>query len=78
VLGAIEAAREATAKPIVVYPNSGETWDAAARRWAGCGAFPVDLVRSWRAAGAALIGGCCRTGPAQITAIRHALETEGA
>ena len=78
VLGAIEAAREVTAKPIVVYPNSGETWDAAARRWAGCGAFPVDLVRSWRAAGAALIGGCCRTGPAQITAIRHALETEGA
>jgi homocysteine S-methyltransferase len=78
VLGAIEAAREVTAKPIVVYPNSGETWDAAARRWAGSGAFPVDLVRSWRAAGAALIGGCCRTGPAQITAIRHALEAEGA
>ena len=77
VLGAIEAAREVTAKPIVVYPNSGETWDAAARRWAGSGAFPVDLVRSWRAAGAALIGGCCRTGPGQITAIRHALETEG-
>lgn len=73
VLGAIEAARAVTAKPIVVYPNSGETWDAAARRWRGSAAFPVDLVRSWRAAGAALIGGCCRTGPSQITAIRHAL-----
>jgi homocysteine S-methyltransferase len=79
VLGAIEAAREVTAKPIVVYANSGETWDAAARRWRGRGAFPVELVRSWRAAGASLIGGCCRTGPTQITAIRHALaETVGA
>ena len=79
VLGAIEAACEVTAKPIVVYPNSGETWDAAARRWRGHGAFPVDLVRSWHTAGAAVIGGCCRTGPTQITAIRQALaETVGA
>lgn len=77
VLGAIEAAREVTAKPIVVYPNSGETWDARARVWRGRAAFPTDLVRSWRTAGAALIGGCCRTGPSQITAIGHALADAG-
>lgn len=73
VLGAIEAAREVTTKPVVVYPNSGETWDAAARRWRGRAAFPPEAVRSWQAAGARLIGGCCRTGPGQITAIGRAL-----
>jgi homocysteine S-methyltransferase len=73
VLGAIEAAREVTAKPIVVYPNSGETWDAGARRWRGNAAFPTELVQSWRIAGAALVGGCCRTGPSQVSAIRRAL-----
>jgi homocysteine S-methyltransferase len=78
VLGAIEAAREVTAKPIVVYPNSGETWDAGARRWRGKAAFPTELVQSWRVAGAALVGGCCRTGPSQISAIARAFaDTNG-
>jgi homocysteine S-methyltransferase len=78
VLGAIDAAREVTGKPIVVYPNSGETWDAEARRWRGDAVFPTELVQSWRVAGAALVGGCCRIGPTQITAIAQALaRTEG-
>jgi homocysteine S-methyltransferase len=78
VLGAIDAAREVTGKPIVVYPNSGETWDADARRWRGDAVFPTELVQSWRVAGAALVGGCCRIGPTQITAIAQALaRTEG-
>lgn len=76
VLGAVEVARGVTSKPIVAYPNSGETWDAAGRRWRGRAAFPNELVRSWRAAGAGLIGGCCRTGPTQITAIAMALGTD--
>ena len=73
VLGAVTAARAATAKPIVAYPNSGETWDGTARRWRGNAALPVGLAASWRAAGAGLIGGCCRTGPAEIAAIVEAL-----
>jgi homocysteine S-methyltransferase len=78
VLGAIHAAREVTGKPIVVYPNSGETWDAEARRWRGDAVFPTELVRSWRVDGAALVGGCCRIGPTQITAIAQALaRTDG-
>jgi homocysteine S-methyltransferase len=76
VRGAVEAARRVTSKPIVAYPNSGETWDAAARSWRGHAAFPTELVRSWRDAGAGLIGGCCRTGPAQIAAIARALADE--
>ncbi len=57
-----------TAKPIVVYPNSGEGWDAAAGRWQPATGPDVDATgaRSWVAAGARLVGGCCRVGPARI------------
>lgn len=59
------------AKPVVVYPNSGEAWDAAARTWRGendvCH-FRA-LARSWFAAGAQAVGGCCRTGPPHIAAV---------
>ncbi|MEU0523719.1 homocysteine S-methyltransferase [Streptomyces niveus] len=34
---AIALAATITAKPVVVYPNTGEKWDAQARRWAGEG-----------------------------------------
>jgi S-methylmethionine-dependent homocysteine/selenocysteine methylase len=33
-------------------------------------------VRGWVAAGARLVGGCCRVGPEQITAVAGALHTE--
>lgn len=62
-----------TGRPVVVYPNSGETWNAAARTWGGDPTFQPADVRSWAAAGAGLIGGCCRVGPAQITALASAL-----
>jgi len=72
-LPAIELARAVTGKPVVVYPNSGEQWDGTTRSWSGAGTFAPGLVRSWRAAGAALIGGCCRVGPAEIGALAAAL-----
>ncbi|MFP5230163.1 MAG: homocysteine S-methyltransferase [Acidobacteriota bacterium] len=61
-------------RPVIVYPNSGETWDAATRTWqgtsdiAGYGA----LARAWYTAGAQAVGGCCRTGPAHIAAVAEA------
>lgn len=64
-------------KPVAVYPNSGETWDAATRSWRGLadpGSFSA-LARAWYAAGAQAVGGCCRTGPAHIAAIAEALRT---
>ncbi|MFC0678061.1 homocysteine S-methyltransferase [Lysobacter korlensis] len=73
VLGAIAAARRATDKPIVVYPNSGELWDAKNRTWVGEPGFPRDLVERWLDAGAWIIGGCCRVGPAQISRIASVL-----
>ena len=63
--------RTVTSLPIVVYPNSGEGWDAAARRWTGARSERVDAVAAarWRAAGATLIGGCCRVTPDQIAGL---------
>ncbi|MFE3140019.1 homocysteine S-methyltransferase [Streptomyces scopuliridis] len=63
---AVELAASVTGKPVVVYPNSGEGWDAVARRWRGNATFDPSRVRSWQAAGARLVGGCCRVGPEQI------------
>jgi homocysteine S-methyltransferase len=64
----IERIRSATRKPIVVYPNSGQTWDAAGRRWIGRAdvASFLSAARQWRLAGATAIGGCCMTGPEHV------------
>lgn len=70
----VATASRVSGKPAVVYPNSGERWDGAARVWRGApaaGAGPADAAR-WVAAGARLVGGCCRVSPAQIAAIAAA------
>lgn len=63
--------RKGTDKPIVVYPNSGERYDAVAKLWHGSslGHSYGELARSWFEQGARLIGGCCRTTPADIRSI---------
>ncbi|HLF74592.1 MAG TPA: homocysteine S-methyltransferase [Anaerolineales bacterium] len=67
----IRAAQEATDKPILVYPNSGETYDPTRNDWSG-DRMPDpfgEQARSWFEAGARLIGGCCRTTPEDIRVI---------
>jgi homocysteine S-methyltransferase len=67
----LACARAATSRPLLVYPNSGEHYDAEHKCWHGhgqAGAF-ADMARDWRRAGASLIGGCCRTGPEHIRAL---------
>ncbi|MCT9090694.1 homocysteine S-methyltransferase [Streptomyces sp. ASQP_92] len=63
---AVPLAASVTGKPVVVYPNSGERWDAVGRRWTGGARFEAARVAEWTAAGARLVGGCCRVGPAEI------------
>ncbi|MGI5136072.1 MULTISPECIES: homocysteine S-methyltransferase [unclassified Streptomyces] len=70
---AVETAARVTGKPVVVYPNSGETWDARARAWDGRTTFATTRVTGWRDVGARLIGGCCRVGPRQIASIAETL-----
>jgi homocysteine S-methyltransferase len=70
---AVALAAEVSGKPVVVYPNSGEDWDAAARSWTGPATFSPARVRSWLSAGARLVGGCCRVGADQIAALSQDL-----
>jgi homocysteine S-methyltransferase len=67
----IRAAKKATEKPVLVYPNSGETYDAAKNDWDGDPVFHSfgEEAREWYDAGARLIGGCCRTTPEDIRVI---------
>jgi homocysteine S-methyltransferase len=76
VSGLIGKIRDATDKPIVVYPNSGEGYDAGAKRWLQAVDGPLDLAAEgprWYRQGARIIGGCCRTGPEDIRRLRAAL-----
>jgi len=70
--GAIAAAREVAGKPVIVYPNSGEEWDARRRAWTGRSGYSAAQPRQWIAAGASIVGGCCRVRPADIAAIARA------
>jgi homocysteine S-methyltransferase len=71
----LDELREGTDKPLAVYPNSGQVWDADARCWLGDGevAFGA-MIASWVQHGAGWIGGCCGTGPAHIAEVRHVLD----
>jgi homocysteine S-methyltransferase len=77
VLAAIAAAREVTGKPVIVYPNSGEEWDARRRAWTGRSRYSTAQARQWMAAGATIVGGCCRVRPADIAVIARAAADVG-
>lgn len=73
--GALEIAGEVSesgGKPFVVYPNSGEGWDAARGSWTPPVTFDPGAAAGWVASGARLVGGCCRVGPALIADVRAA------
>jgi len=73
----IREAQKTTSKPILVYPNSGETYDALENDWNGdpaCDSFG-EQARAWYRMGARLIGGCCRTTPEDIRVIASWVRT---
>jgi homocysteine S-methyltransferase len=81
VMELLQRMREHADRPLIAYPNSGENYDARAKRWmhtaerggtAECPRF-ADSVLEWYRAGARLIGGCCRTTPEDVSGIRAQL-----
>ena len=66
---------------LVAYPNSGEEWDAKAREWVKETGFRGDrgaldfarMSQEWFAAGATVLGGCCRTTPTHIRTMNEVL-----
>jgi len=72
----LDELRAASDVPAIVYPNSGEDYDAATKTWSGendAAAF-ARLALGWRERGARFIGGCCRVGPDHIRALASALK----
>lgn len=69
--GALTRLRSHSSKPLLVYPNSGEVYDAKTKTWS----HPPqekpwgDFIGKWHALGAVCLGGCCRTLPTDITQI---------
>ena len=58
-------------KAILAYPNSGERYGASDNSWSGT-VTDTDFAAAsmtWIDAGATLVGGCCRVGPAHISAM---------
>lgn len=68
---ALRTLQALTQKPLLVYPNSGEQYDAESKSWhsAPSGCTLQEKFSEWQQAGAQLIGGCCRTSPEDIRAI---------
>ncbi len=75
VLELIGHLRSVSSKRIAVYPNSGETYDIDSQSWRGDAQLDdfASAAREWYAAGATLVGGCCRTTPDHIAAMRKVL-----
>ena len=72
IIGTLAAA---TTKPVVAYPNGGGEWDAVTKTWGRADGEPDwgHACRRWVAAGATVVGGCCRVGPEAIRTMRTAL-----
>jgi homocysteine S-methyltransferase len=72
---AVRSLKAGTAKPIVVYPNSGEHWDGQTRDWHGSCKHEslATLAPQWVSAGVRLVGGCCRIGPPEIAELNESL-----
>ena len=72
----LAVAAAVASRPLIAYPNGGDTWDPGARRWlesAPGDGFDALEVAGWSTLGAGWLGGCCGTGPADIAALAQAL-----
>ncbi|KAM1742678.1 hypothetical protein ACFX1R_013852 [Malus domestica] len=81
IYGLVSSIRNVTNKPIVIYPNSGETYDGQTKQWVKSTGvvneeFADIAIDKWCEAGASLFGGCCRTTPNTIRAISKTLSNK--
>jgi homocysteine S-methyltransferase len=76
VSGLIKTIKSGTkTKKIVVYPNSGEAYNATSKTWIGLSdpKLYFKMAKEWVQLGADIIGGCCRIGPDHIKQINETM-----
>ena len=78
ILKEMKAAKVENELPFVVYPNSGEKWDAKNKKWIQRNEDQDILseIGDWIRLGARIIGGCCRVQPQTIKRIKHKVASE--
>lgn len=74
----VEKINNETAKPIVVYGNLGNSYDADSKTWCehdknGATSY-LNYAQQWKSLGAKIIGGCCGTTPNEIKQIFSKLD----
>jgi homocysteine S-methyltransferase len=72
----LAVARTSTDLPLIAYPNGGDRWDGATRRWVGEGGggnYDPDALAALADDRVGWLGGCCGTGPAEIAALVSAV-----
>lgn len=72
----IKEVKKKTLKPIIVYPNSGLKYDAIKKEWISgdCCVSYQQYARSWKEAGASMIGGCCKTTPEMMKEVANCIK----
>jgi len=67
----IKEIKKVSTKHIIVYPNSGDIYDASDKTWKSSkeNISYAQMAQIWYEAGARIIGGCCQTTPKDIKKI---------
>ncbi|KRL00570.1 homocysteine S-methyltransferase [Liquorilactobacillus capillatus] len=76
VAAVVETIKQVTAKPLIVYPNNGDRYNPQTKTWQTNVQTVTfnQIVPKLQQAGVRLIGGCCRTTPADISEIAKTLK----
>lgn len=79
VFDALKRISSVTDKPMIVYPNSGETYDPTTKTWHHPVSGPgwENFISKWKSMGAVCLGGCCRTLPSDIVQIAALMKQAG-
>lgn len=75
ILDTLKVISSNTTKPIIIYPNNGDTYNPETKTWVTnphAKTF-AELTPKWLEAGARIIGGCCRTTPNDIKQVADAI-----
>lgn len=63
---------------VLIYPNSGEVYDAQSKTWSGISHPKIfsRMSKEWLRLGVDIIGGCCRIGPDHISQLHKQLSSQ--